>query len=106
MYEQINTLFPVKTEAYCKWISKFPMHKLLPKEQYNINWNEPIEVFLNYVAKEHFDSSNFDKSAIDMIIQNGYGVNDNIVHLVHSQRVGTCENFWDGSISYFIRNIQ
>jgi hypothetical protein len=55
-------------------------------------------------AIDKIDTSNCDKAIIDMIIERCYEENDNIVHKVHSERIGTCEKYWDGKISFYIKN--
>ena len=106
MYEYKNGR-TVKTTAYCSWINNFPYDDI-PDITYwdDVDFYKPIEMFINYTAKESYDIRNFDKSFIDMIFNNIYGVDDNIVQCVHSQRVGTVTNYTDGKVGFFIRNIK
>lgn len=104
MYKH-NTPYPIKTDEYVKWINKFPRLQMPTKESWNVDWTKPVELFIHYVAIPNFDHMNCDKSIIDQIIQRVYGENDNIVHKVHSERVGVCEKFWDGTISIYIKNV-
>ncbi len=95
-----------KSDAYKMWIKYFPMDQV-PEMDYweDIDFSEPIELFINYVAKADVDTQNMDKSFIDMIFNTIYEVDDNIVEAVHSQKVATVDNYQDGKISFFIRNI-
>lgn len=105
MYQTIgNRTF--KTPAYMSWIANFPEIEV-PELDYwdNVDFTKPIELFVNYVAKESFDQNNCDKATIDQIFNRMYGIDDNIIYYTHSQKVGTVKTYADGSISFFIRNI-
>jgi len=93
-----------KTEAYKTWIKYFPVDQLPEIEYWEVDFTEPVEMFINYVAKADMDIRNFDKSFIDAIF-NVLGIDDNIVESIHSQRTGVVDSFQDGSISFFIRNV-
>lgn len=98
----------VKSNAYKNWIKYFPCNQV-PDMDY---WEDvdfftkPIELFINYTVKKDVDIANLDKSFIDMIFNRIYGVDDNIVQAVHRQSIGTVDNFADGKISFYIRNIE
>ena len=93
-----------KTEAYKTWIKYFPVEQLPTIDYWETDFNEPIELFINYIAKADMDIRNFDKSFIDTVFHE-LGIDDNIVESVHSQKVGTVDSFDDGKISFYIRNI-
>ncbi|AGK96775.1 hypothetical protein [Clostridium pasteurianum] len=94
-----------KSEAYKMWIKYFPYDNV-PEIDYweDVDFDKPIELFINYVAKPDIDIRNLDKSFIDMIFNNIYEVDDNIVESIHSQRVGVADTWQEGKISFFIRN--
>jgi len=94
-----------KTDTYKNWINRFPLVKMPVKEFWNVDWTKPIEIFLHYVALARFDHTNCDKAIIDHIIQRVYKEDDNIVHRVHSERIGTCNDYTSGEIHFHIRNV-
>lgn len=104
LYKNVNGK-TYKSDAYNCWINNFPIDEVPEKEHWECDFNKPIEIFINYVAKEDMDIRNLDKATIDMIFNRIYGVDDNIVDCVHSERVGTCNSFDEGSIGIFIRNL-
>ena len=101
-----------KTPAYKEWIDNFPYDEVPCIDHWDdVDFDKPVELFLNYVTKETIDGQNrdhhnCDKSIIDMLFGRIYDVDDGIVHLVHSQFVGTCDTYADGKISFCIRNIE
>lgn len=97
----------VKSNAYKNWIKYFPYNQV-PDIDYweDVDFTKPIELFINYTVKKDVDIANLDKSFIDMIFNRIYGVDDNIVQAVHRQGVATVDNFADGKISFYIRNIE
>ncbi|WP_185750685.1 hypothetical protein [Clostridium sp. KNHs214] len=104
-----NTDGTYKTNAYRSWIRNFPTEEVPSREDYEIwegiDFNKPIELFITYVCKDGFDIRNFDKATIDQIFNRCLEVDDNIVESVHSEKVGSCNNYEDGKISFFIRNL-
>ncbi|AGK97606.1 hypothetical protein [Clostridium pasteurianum] len=94
-----------KSEPYKQWIKYFPCGQV-PEIDYweDVDFDKSIELFINYVAKANVDIRNLDKSFIDMIFNNIYEVDDNIVESIHSQRVGVADTWQEGKISFFIRN--
>lgn len=95
-----------KTEAYKRWIDNFPMDEVPEIEFWDdVDFTQPIELFVNYVAKLEFDQNNCDKATIDQIFNRIYGVDDNIIQFTHSQKVATVDNYENGTISFYIRNI-
>ena len=94
------------SDPYRNWINAFPVMKALVKEYWKVDWNRPVEVFIDYVLKESHDSSNCDKAVLDQILNRIYEVDDKCVTSVHSRKIGTCQNFKDGSIAIYIRNIE
>ncbi|KGI37936.1 hypothetical protein DP149_10170 [Clostridium tetani] len=81
----------VKTNAYKNWIRYFPREEIPSKEDYEI-W-------------EGMDIRNFDKATIDMIFNRCLEVDDNIVESVRSEKVGSCDTWEEGKISFCIRNL-
>lgn len=99
-----------KSESYQIWLRKFPRYQVAPKEHWNVDWNKPIEMFIRYVVKSEFgghsfDSHNFNKATIDMIINKLYDEDDRIATEIHSKEIGTCNTFQEGKILYYIRNV-
>lgn len=95
-----------KTEAYKKWIKYFPRHQVPSIDHWELDLDKPVEVFINYIAKADLDIRNLDKALLDQLFTRIYKVDDNIVHSVHSQRVGVVDSFEDGQVSIHIRNIE
>ncbi|MDK0745830.1 hypothetical protein P5E69_14775 [Clostridium perfringens] len=96
----------VKSNAYKNWIKYFPCNQVPDIDYWDVDYKEPIELFINYTVKKDVDIANLDKSFIDMIFNRIYGVDDNIVQAVHRQGIATVEDFADGKISFYIRNIE
>lgn len=103
----------VKSYAYKKWIenftNKYELAQLPGKDDHeifdDIDFSRPIHISIKYIAKAEADIENFNKSFIDMLFNRILGVDDNIVHSISSERIGTCNTYDDGSISWYIRNI-
>jgi Rha family phage regulatory protein len=95
----------VKTEQYSKWIYHFPRHELKNKEELNINWDEPIVMFLKYDCMNRFDVDNFSKASIDMIMNRVYCVDDNIVKNTVIEKNKSIDSYKDGKIYVCIKNI-
>ncbi len=95
-----------KTQAYKNWINRFPTEEVPDIEYWDVDFTKPVELFLNFVAKEEHDLENLVKSFIDQIFGRIYGLDDNIIHCVHSQRVGTVSSYDDGTIGFYIRNVK
>lgn len=97
----------VKSNAYKNWIKYFPYHQI-PASDYweDVDFTKPVELFINYTVKKDVDIANLDKSFIDMIFNRVYEIDDNIVQAVHRQGVATVDNFEDGKIAFYIRNIE
>ena len=95
-----------KTPEYMSWINNFPLDDV-PELDYwdDVDFTKPIELFVNYCAKESFDQNNCDKSTIDQIFNRIYGIDDNVIYYTHSQKVGTVSSYSEGTISFFIRNV-
>lgn len=96
----------VKSNAYKNWIKYFPYDQVPDVDYWDVDFTKPVEMFINYTVKKDVDIANLDKSFIDMIFNRIYGVDDNIVQAVHRQGVATVDNFADGKISFYIRNIE
>jgi len=95
----------VKTNTYKNWIKNFPSHQLLPKEELNVDWEKPIIVFLKFDCMEKFDKQNLLKGTIDQIITREYGENDNIIDKIIVEKNMDVDNYKDGRIYCYIRNI-
>ena len=103
----------IKTSTYNKWINDFARlfeeNQLATKENwefyYDIDFTKPICIYIKYVAKSEFDIENFNKATIDMLFNRLFGVDDNIVHKVVSERLAVCDTYADGKIMYYIENI-
>ena len=103
----------IKTSTYRKWINDFTRlfeeNQLATKEDwefyYDIDFTKPICIYIKYVAKAEFDIENFNKATIDMLFNRLFGVDDNIVHKVVSERLAVCDTYADGKIMYYIENI-
>ena len=93
-----------KTDAYRRWVCQFPVNQLPSLEYWECDFDKPVELFINYVAIADTDIQNLDKSIIDMICHE-LGIDDNIVDIIHSKRVETCEDYLDGKIGIYIRNV-
>lgn len=95
-----------KSRQYVEWIAKFNELDIPNREHWvDVDWNEPLEVFLHYVAMPNRDTHNGDKSAIDGIIGRHYHYDDKNVRAVHNRRVGMCSSYKTGKIRFYIRNI-
>ena len=95
----------VKTNTYKNWIKNFPSHQLLPKEELNVDWEKPIIVFLKFDCMEKFDKQNLLKGTIDQIITREYGENDNIIDKIIVEKNMDVDNYKDGRIYRYIRNV-
>ncbi len=95
----------VKTKQYSNWIYHFPKHELKNKEDLNINWDEPIVLFLKYDCLDRFDVDNFSKSSIDMIMNRIYCEDDNIVKKTVCEKNKSVHSYKDGKIYVCIKNI-
>ena len=103
----------IRTSTYNKWINDFSRlfgeNQLATKEDwewyYDIDFTKPICIYIKYVAKSEFDVDNFNKATIDMLFNRLFGVDDNIVHKVVSERLAVCDTYADGKIMYYIENI-
>lgn len=98
-YAEGNTY---KTESYRNWIKYFPNYEL-PDFEY-LDTDKKVEIFIEYIAKADMDIRNFDKSFIDTLFHE-IGVDDNIVDSVHSKRIGVCDEYKEGKIKFYIRNV-
>ena len=103
----------IRTSTYNKWINDFSKlfeeNQLATKEDwefyYDVDFTKPICIYIKYVAKSEFDIENFNKATIDMLFNRLFGVDDNIVHKVVSERLAVCDTYADGKIFYYIENI-
>lgn len=96
----------VKSRKYHDWREQFD--KLdIPNRKYwsGVNWNKPIELFLDFVCKPDMDSHNLVKSAIDGLMTH-YHYDDVKVINVYSRTVGGTGSYDKGEIRFFIRNTE
>ena len=95
----------VKTNTYKNWIRNFPSQQLKKKEELDVDWNKPIIVFLKFDCMEKFDKQNLLKATIDQIITREYCENDNIIDKIIVEKNMDVDNYKDGRIYCYIRNI-
>jgi len=95
----------VKTNTYKNWIRNFPSYQLLPKEELNVDWEKPIIVFLKFDCKKSFDVQNLTKGIVDQVITREYGENDNIIDKIIVEKNMDVDNYKDGRIYCYIRNV-
>ena len=113
LFKYDSILGTIKTSTYRKWINDFSRlfeeNELATKEDwefyYDIDFTKPICIYIKYVAKSEFDIENFNKATIDTLFNRIFGVDDNIVHKVVSERLAVCDTYADGKIMYYIENI-
>ena len=113
LFKYDSILGTIKTSTYRKWINDFSRlfeeNELATKEDwefyYDIDFSKPICIYIKYVAKSEFDIENFNKATIDTLFNRIFGVDDNIVHKVVSERLAVCDTYEDGKIMYYIENI-
>ena len=98
-----------RSAAYNRWIMNFPKEDVPNRVEYeifeDIDFNMPLGIEIKYVCKDNTDIRNLDKSFIDMIFNRILCVDDNIVEEVKSSKVGSCDRYEDGRISFAIYNI-
>ena len=98
-----------RSEAYNKWINKFPAHQVPTMEEYieyeSIDFTKPIGIEIRYVCKDGFDIDNLNKATIDMIFNRIFRVDDNIVQEVKSTKIESCNTYGQGKIIFAIYNI-
>jgi len=95
----------VKTNTYNNWIRNFPSHQLIPKEELDVNWDMPIVVYIKFDCLAKFDKQNLLKSAFDQIITREYGEDDCIIDKIIVEKNMDVENYKDGKIYCYIRNV-
>jgi prophage antirepressor-like protein/Holliday junction resolvase RusA-like endonuclease len=109
MYESSQTGKTHRSEAYNKWINKFPAHQVPTLEEYaeyeGIDFTKPIGIEIRYVCKDGFDIDNLNKATIDMIFNRIFRVDDNIVQEVKSTKIESCNTYGQGKIIFAIYNI-
>jgi len=90
-----------RSEAYNKWLAKFKeeMRKL---GEFNINFENGIDVYLLFDHIEKFDCSNFHKSVFDAL-SSYFNVDDRCFHLKICDTSRYVDNYDDGKIYFCIR---
>ena len=98
-----------RSNAYNKWINKFPAHQVPTLEEYieyeNIDFTKPIGIEIRYICKDGFDIDNLNKATIDMIFNRLFRIDDNIVKEVKSTKIESCNTYNQGKIIFAIYNI-
>ena len=98
-----------RSAAYNRWIMNFPREDVPNRVEYeifeHIDFNMPLGIEIRYVCKDNTDIRNLDKSFIDMIFNRILCIDDNIVEEVKSTKVGSCNKYEDGKISFAIYNL-
>lgn len=109
MYESSQFGKTHRSEAYNKWINKFPAHQVPTIEEYieyeSIDFTKPIGIEIRYICKDGFDIDNLNKATIDMIFNRIFRVDDNIVQEVKATKEESCNTYGQGKISFAIYNI-
>lgn len=95
----------VKTNTYKNWIRNFPSHQVTPKDELNVDWDKPIVVFIKFDLMERFDKQNLMKATIDQIITRELKENDNIIDKIIVEKNMDVDNYRDGKIYCYIRNV-
>lgn len=93
-----------KTDTYQKWLREFPVHQLPSMDYYGVDFEKPVELFIEYICLDSIDQNNMDKATIDIIFHE-LGIDDNIVSSTNSKKVGSCNSYKDGKIRFYMRNL-
>lgn len=93
-----------RSEAYNKWLAKFQeeMGKL---GEFNINFQNGIDIYLYFNHMEKFDCHNFHKSVFDALSRY-FNVDDRCFHLKVCDTSEYTDNYDDGKIFFCIRERQ
>jgi len=110
LYEKVvsdytGKFITVKTNTYKNWIKNFPSQQLIPKSELNIDWSKPIIVYIKFDCLARFDKQNLLKSAFDQIITREYGEDDCIIDKIIVEKNLEVDNYKDGKIYCYIRNV-
>lgn len=100
-----NELIMARSRVYNDWIQNFPRSEAWDKEKLNIEWDQPVKVFIKVDCLERFDVTNFIKAINDMVITRIYDEDDKIVATTKIERNKIVNSYDDGKIYICIRNI-
>ena len=111
-YKEIDNKGKVhRTNAYNNWLFSFPAEEA---EVYinalDVNWHEPVEMYIKYICKNGLDVQNFNKATIDVLFslikteEEDYRVDDSLIKKVVAEKIGECTDYSDGKIYFFIKN--
>lgn len=103
MYHYYKNEKVKRTVEYNNWLFDFPYDKIV--ESFNdVDLTRPAALFAKYVAPESNDVDNFVKSTQDAVA-GALGCNDNKIHKVNAERIGSCERPEQGKILVYLRNL-
>ena len=105
MYEALSKVKWIKTKEFKSWCDYFPYFSMPSEEELNIDWEQPIKLYLAYDHLNKFDSVNFHKSAIDMIFKY-YGKNDKLINEVQfvNKTNKYVKSYGEGKIYFLMTN--
>lgn len=94
------------SESYNNWLQNFPIEETtIYIDSLNIDWDKPIGVYLKYVCIPGVGVQNFNKATIDMLLSLTRKKGSGSVEQVVAEKIGECEDYADGKIYFFIKNI-
>lgn len=99
-----------KTQAYKGWQCNFEHSKCWKREVWEnlgVDFDKPLEIIIKAIAPKKLDIHNCQKSVIDQVFGDSrtLGLDDNLIQRATIERIGDCEDFNEGKIYYYIRNI-
>lgn len=105
MYQNGN-----KTRQYKGWQCNFPHSQCWKRttwENLGVDFDKPLEIIIKAIAPKKLDIHNCQKSIIDQVFGDSrtLGLDDNLIQRATIERIGDCEDFNEGKIYYYIRNI-
>lgn len=113
-YKEVDNKGKIRrTQLYNNWLYGFPAEEA---EVYinalDVNWHEPVEMYIKYICKAGLDVQNFNKATIDVLFslikteeEEDYRVDDGLIKKVVAEKIGECEDFAGGKIYFYIKNI-
>lgn len=112
-YKEIDNKGKVRrSNIYNNWLFGFPAEEAeIYINDLDVNWHEPVEMYIKYVCKDGLDVQNFNKATIDVLFsliktkeEEDYRVDDNLIKKVVAEKVATCKDYKDGKIYFYIKN--
>lgn len=103
MYTYYKNNKAKRTKEYNDWLFDFPYEKIVASFN-DVDLTRPVALFAKYVAPESNDVDNFVKSTQDAVA-GALGCNDNKIHKVNAERIGSCERPEQGKILVYLRNL-